>query len=38
MLNLFHRSGFPIASTLDQGIYTVTITFPGGADKTPALA
>jgi acyl-CoA hydrolase/ribosomal protein S18 acetylase RimI-like enzyme len=28
MLNLFHRSGFPVVSTLDQGIYTVTIRFP----------
>lgn len=28
MLNLFHRSGFPVVSTLEQGIYTVTIRFP----------
>lgn len=38
MLNLFHRSGFPIESTLEQGIYTVTIRFPEGAQKTPAMA
>jgi acyl-CoA hydrolase/GNAT superfamily N-acetyltransferase len=37
MLNLFHRSGFPIVSTLEQGIYTVTIRFPDGSGKeTPA--
>jgi acyl-CoA hydrolase/GNAT superfamily N-acetyltransferase len=38
MLNLFHRSGFPVSSTLDQGIYTVTITFPGGETKTSPMA
>jgi len=34
MLNLFHRSGFPVSSALEQGIYTVTIRFPEG----PSLA
>jgi len=38
MLNLFHRSGFPIVSTLEEGIYTVTITFPEGAKETAPLA
>jgi hypothetical protein len=38
MLNLFHRSGFPITSTLDQGEYTVTILFPQGGSKGPRLA
>jgi acyl-CoA hydrolase/RimJ/RimL family protein N-acetyltransferase len=28
MLNLFHRCGFPIASTLKDGIYAITISFP----------
>lgn len=30
MLNLFHRSGFPVVSTLEDGIYTVTLRFPEG--------
>ncbi len=38
MLNLFHRSGFPVTSTLDQGEYTVTIMFPQGGSKGPRLA
>jgi GNAT superfamily N-acetyltransferase len=38
MLNLFHRSGFPVISTLDHGIYTVTISFPEGGGKAPPLA
>jgi acyl-CoA hydrolase/GNAT superfamily N-acetyltransferase len=38
MLNLFHRSGFPVTSTLDQGEYTVTILFPQGGSKGPRLA
>jgi ribosomal protein S18 acetylase RimI-like enzyme len=38
MLNLFHRSGFPIVSTLDHGIYTVTITFPDGGTGAPSMA
>jgi len=38
MLNLFHRSGFPIVSTLEEGIYTVTITFAEGAKETAPLA
>lgn len=31
MLNLFHRSGFPVESKLEQGIYSVTIRFPEGS-------
>lgn len=31
MLNLFHRSGVPVLSTLEQGIYTVTLRFPEGS-------
>jgi len=38
MLNLFHRSGFPVTSTLDQGEYTVTIMFPQGGSKGSRLA
>ena len=38
MLNLFHRSGFPVVSTLEQGIYTVTVKFPEGTAKGPVLA
>jgi len=38
MLNLFHRSGFPVVSTLEQGIYTVTITFPEGSEKSRSMA
>ncbi|MBI3856553.1 MAG: GNAT family N-acetyltransferase [Planctomycetes bacterium] len=38
MLNLFHRSGFPIVSTLEEGIYTVTIRFPETGGKTQTLA
>ena len=38
MLNLFHRSGFPVTSTLDQGEYTVTIQFPDGGAKGSRLA
>jgi len=34
MLNLFHRSGFPVVSTLEQGIYTVTIRFPDDTGKS----
>ena len=38
MLNLFHRSGFPVVSTLDQGEYTVTIMFPESGAKGSRLA
>jgi L-amino acid N-acyltransferase YncA len=38
MLNLFHRCGFPVESTLETGIYTVTIRFPEGSEKTAGLA
>ena len=37
MLNLFHRSGFPVVSTLDRGEYSVTILFPeSGAGPAPS--
>jgi acyl-CoA hydrolase/GNAT superfamily N-acetyltransferase len=36
MLNLFHRCGLPVESTLETGIYTVTIRFPEGSDPKPA--
>ena len=31
MLNVFHRAGFPIVSTLEGGIYTITLRFDAGA-------
>jgi GNAT superfamily N-acetyltransferase len=34
MLNLFHRSGFPVVSKLEQGEYTVTIRFPEGGRES----
>jgi acyl-CoA hydrolase/GNAT superfamily N-acetyltransferase len=34
MLNLFHRSGFPIVSKLEQGEYTVTIRFSEGGRES----
>jgi GNAT superfamily N-acetyltransferase len=27
MLNMFHRAGVPVTSTLEDGIYTVTLKF-----------
>jgi acyl-CoA hydrolase/GNAT superfamily N-acetyltransferase len=38
MLNLFHRSGFPVVSTLDQGEYTITIMFPEAGAKGNRMA
>jgi len=38
MLNLFHRSGFQVLSTLDQGEYTVTILFPEEGGRDPRMA
>ena len=29
MMNVFHKCGVPVESTLDAGVYTVTIRFPG---------
>jgi acyl-CoA hydrolase/GNAT superfamily N-acetyltransferase len=31
MLNMFHRAGVPVTSTLEDGIYTVTLRFEGHA-------
>jgi acyl-CoA hydrolase/GNAT superfamily N-acetyltransferase len=36
MMNLFHRSGYPIVTTLEDGIYSVTINFPVAGDRTLA--
>src|SRR5579862_672247 len=33
MLNLFHRCGHPVVSTLDQGEYSITILFPEAGDQ-----
>lgn len=33
MLNVFHKCGFPVVTTLDEGIYTVTIRFPEDGEK-----
>jgi L-amino acid N-acyltransferase YncA len=38
MLNLFHRSGFPVVSALEEGNYKVTIRFPEGTPPASPLA